>query len=351
MKYSVERVRETTKNREPNFNNLLDIFSGRKPERPTLFEFYLNNDLEEELAGRKECTDFDDYLARKIEAFRVAGYDYVTISTSGFYFTADTKIDGKETKSLNDGHIITDWESFEKYEWADPVDSYDGLVERIAGKLPEGMKFNVSGPNGVLENVIGLVGYDNLCFMIADEPELVEAIFDEVGSRLVSYYKHALSIDSVGMIISNDDWGFNTQTLLSVADMKKYVFPWHQKIIEAAHSVGKPVVIHSCGCMDQIIDLFGADGELPFDGKHSYEDNIKPVEQAYEEYKSRFAVMGGIDLDFLVRKTPDEVYKRACDLIEQTNGCVRFGMGSGNSIPPYVPNENYYAMILAAVEK
>lgn len=44
-----------------------------------------------------------------------------------------------------------------------------------------------------------------------------------------------LSMNGNGRICSNDDWGFNTQTFLSPSDMRKYVFPWHKKFVEAAH--------------------------------------------------------------------------------------------------------------------
>jgi uroporphyrinogen decarboxylase len=208
------------------------------------------------------------------------------------------------------------------------------------------MKFIICGPGGVLENVMALTGYDNLCYMIADDEELVFEIFEKVGSRLVEYYERIVDFDCVGAIISNDDWGFNTQTMLSTNDMRKYVFPWHKKIVNLAKKANKPTILHSCGNLinvyDDIIDDMG------FSGKHSYEDNILPVEKAYELLKGRIAVLGGIDLDFVCRKTPKEVYECACKLLEQTNG-IGYGLGSGNSIPYYTPNENYLAMISAAL--
>ena len=42
---------------------------------------------------------------------------------------------------------------------------------------------------------------------------------------------------------------------------------------------------------------------MGIDARHSYEDKILPVEEAYKEYAGRLAVMGGIDVDFLCRKT------------------------------------------------
>lgn len=44
-------------------------------------------------------------------------------------------------------------ETFDKYKWPDPVSMYNGRIERLLKILPEGMKFIVQGPGGVLENV------------------------------------------------------------------------------------------------------------------------------------------------------------------------------------------------------
>jgi uroporphyrinogen decarboxylase len=60
--------------------------------------------------------------------------------------------------------------------------------------------------------------------------------------------------------------------------------------------------------------------------------------------------MGGIDMDFLTRKTPEEVYFRSIKLLEQTSDRGGFALGSGNSIAHYVPMENYLTMVRAAAD-
>lgn len=338
------KIRNT---RKPDFSNIIKILNKQKPSRFTLFEFFLNDDLEFLLSGRieKPITETEK-LKCKIEAFCAAGYDYTTIHASNFHFKHNDNNHNAQSISVNEGAIITNREDFEKYNWESPNDYYNGRLESLSTYLPDGMKFIVYGPGGVLENVTALTGYDNLCYMIADDEDLVFEIFEKVGSSLIEYYERIIDLECVGAIISNDDWGFNTQTMLSTSDMRKFVFPWHKKIVNVAKKANKPAILHSCGNLinvyDDIIENIG------FNGKHSYEDNILPVEKAYELLKGRVAVLGGIDLDFVCRKTPEEVYNRACKLLEQTNG-IGYGLGSGNSIPSYTPNENYLAMISAAL--
>lgn len=334
----------------PDFNNLIKVLNMEKPERPTLFEFFMNETLYERLtyAISYDETDIDFQRHRMIDAFRIAGYDYATLYGSDFAFHSNRHQEkGQASLSLNAGAIIFDRKSFEAYEWPDP-DSFDySRLKRLSRYMPEGMKLIVYGPGGVLENVIELVGFENLCYMIIDDPELVREIVDAVGSRLVKYYEICSQYDTVGALISNDDWGFNSQTMLSVEDMRKYIVPWHKRIVETIHSSGKPAILHSCGNLDKVMDDIA--NVIRYDAKHSYEDKILPVEKAYTKYSDTIAILGGLDLDFVCRSTPEEIYNRAVSMLELTVSKGGYALGSGNSIPYYVPQENYLAMIAAAV--
>lgn len=299
----------------PDFENMIKVLRKEKPSRPTLFELFMNNPLYERLAGRPcPCGGTGaDYLRFTVEAFAAAGYDYATTHGCDYQIGEPRTPQQKSSISLNEGVHITDRESYEHYHWNDP-NNYDYSRLQAASRfLPDGMKLMVMGPGGVLENVISIVGFDNLCMMLYDDPDLVQEIFNQVGSRLLGYYENCVGYDSVGFLCSNDDWGFNTQTFLSPADMKKYVFPWHKKIVDLAHHYSKPCILHSCGyffdMMDYVID------ELHYDAKHSYEDNILSVEESYEKWNPRIAVLGGIDVDFIIHSTPEDIKKRCRSMI------------------------------------
>jgi uroporphyrinogen decarboxylase len=201
-------------------------------------------------------------------------------------------------------------------------------------------------PDGVLETVIKLVGYERLCYLAIDDPALVEDVFTEVGTRLVRYHTLCARQQGIGAMVSSDDWGFKSQTMLPPTMLRKYVFPWHKQIAEAIHAAGHPAMLHSCGrvmpVMDDIVD------DMRFDGKHSYEDTICSVEEMYELYHERIAILGGIDMDFLCRSTPEKVHARSKAMLERAAGRGGYALGAGNSIPEYVPMENYFAMISAA---
>ncbi len=339
------------KNRLPEFKNIAAVLEKKAPERPTLFEFFINRRLEKLFTGSelKQGCSFKDYVSHFVHCFSEAGYDYATIQSCGWGFShvEDDSADGKDTISLNHRPTIYDRASFDAYTWPDvnAVD-YSGLSD-AASYMPKSMKLMVACPGGVLENVIGLTGYDNLCMMIYDDPELVSDIFDKVGQALLLHYKKVLEHKTVGILMSNDDWGFNTQTMLAPDDMRKYVFPWHKRYVELAHEKGIYAVLHSCGnyrdILSDIID------DMKYDGRHSYEDNIIPVEQAYEQLKGRIAVLGGIDVSLMTNGPAEEIFDRSRAMLERSAKTGGYALGSGNSIPSSIPDEHYLAMIKACV--
>jgi len=334
---------------QPDINELLRVLDKKRPSRPVLFELFMNPTVYKLLAGYKPDDDTVDAQNRVlIDAFHAGGYDYATIHASDFTFPVRARATQK-TASLNDGFVITDEKSFEEYKWPDPEDFDYSPLDSLGKYMPDGMKLMVLGPCGVLENAIMLVGYENLCYMLIDEPDLVERIFTEVGTRLLKYYEIAAGHDAVGVVMVNDDWGFKTQTFLSPKDMRRFVFPWHKKIVETAHKNNKPAILHSCGyageIMDDIID------DIKFDGKHSYEDIILPVEENYKRWGSRISILGGMDVDFLIQSSPEDIRKRSDMMLDLAEEHGSYALGSGNSIPEYIPYDNYRAMIDAALAR
>ncbi|MCL2420624.1 MAG: hypothetical protein FWD03_02095 [Defluviitaleaceae bacterium] len=331
--------------RQPDFRNLLKVLEKKVPDRPTLFELFLNRPLYEDFAKRSapEYNTVEEVIFLA-DAFAAAGYDYATVAASDFQFKVHRE--SKQTTSLNHSAGLTSRAAFNEYPWPDPEAADYSKMEKAAAHLPKGLKLMPLGPGGILENVTALVGYEDMCMMLHDDPELLQDIFNAVGERLVRYYELCVGYDTVGAVMSNDDWGFNTQTFLSVEDMRKYVYPWHKKIVETAHKAGKPVILHSCGyfgdVMDDVIDV------LKYDAKHSYEDVILPVEEAYEQWGGRIAIMGGIDVDFMIRSTPEEIQKRCKAMLERTATQGGYALGTGNSVPEYIPKENYLAMASVA---
>ena len=332
--------------RKPDFEQFLKVVRRERPDRPVMFEIGLNGRLSARFADPAVAPAWSMRADNRFcqSAHAGAGYDTCIVRGSDFGFPQGER-DRASTVSLNQGALITDRASFRAYPWPDPdAADYSALRNAVP---PDGMKVTPWAPGGVLENVIGLVGFERLCMMLFDEPVLAGDVFDAVGSRLVRYFEICAPCPAAGALMVNDDWGFKTQTMLSPADMRRYVIPWHRRIVRVIHEADKLALLHCCGnleaVMEDIIEVIG------YDAKHSFEDAIIPVEEAYERWGGRIAILGGIDVDFLCRSTPQAIRERSAAMLRRAARRGAYALGSGNSLPDYVPDEGYLAMRSAAL--
>ncbi len=94
--------------------------------------------------------------------------------------------------------------------------------------------------------------------------------------------------------------------------------------------------------MDDII-------KLGIDAKHSNEDEIAPFDTWIEKYNDRIGLFGGIDVNILCMYSYEEVYQTVLEKGKKFRNMAKgYGLGSGNSIPDYVPVEGFMAMVDAA---
>ena len=206
------------------------------------------------------------------------------------------------------------------------------------------MKIGAYQLGGVFENATWLMGLECFSYALHDQPDLVEAICQRVGELTTAVAEHLVTIDNVGMVFLGDDMGFYSGTLVSPDVLRRYVLPHHKKMAEAAHRAGKLFLFHSCGnmykLMDDLIDDVG------IDAKHSFEDKILPVEEAYRRWGDRIAVLGGVDMDLLGRGTEEQVRARTREILEVCGAKgTGYCLGTGNTAANYIPVQNYLAML------
>ena len=77
----------------------------------------------------------------------------------------------------------------------------------------------------------------------------------------------------------------------------------------------------------------------------------RPFDQWIDAYGDRTGLLGGFDMAFLCAKSEREVYETVLEQGSRYRSMAKgYALGSDNSIPDYVPVENYLTMIRAAQE-
>ncbi|HID55248.1 TPA: uroporphyrinogen-III decarboxylase-like protein [Candidatus Poribacteria bacterium] len=343
---------------DPDFSRLRKtLLREEVPERVPFYE--LSADWEIIVAVTDEVDNVvDPEYQREVEAieeravrfYYMLGYDYVPAGP-GINLPRHNILSATDTAELSRGErtwvdehhgTIETMEDFERYPWPSPQDIDLSNIERIGRNLPDGMMV-IGSTSGVLENVMWLMGYEVLSFALYDDPDPVEAMFERVGRLLLAAHEAMADMDCVGALVLGDDMGFKTATMISPDHLRRYVFPWQRRIVKAAHRRNKPLILHSCGNLEEVMeDLIQYVG---IDAKHSFEDEIMPVTEFKRIYGDRVAVLGGVDVGFLCRATPDEVRRYVRNVLETCAPNGGYCLGTGNSVANYIKVENYLTML------
>ena len=343
---------------KPDIAEFNAILTGQKKNcRVPLVEYAFNDNLIKQfitvMLGRQwveESVNHDAYWDNFIAFWYHLGYDYVRYEMC-LPFPENTlnrteSSDGREVQQTwtnqHQGQI-TSWDDFEKYEWPRVSDFDFSTLEYIAAHLPEGMGFISCHAGGFYEHLSSIMSYEGLGISLFENPELVQAVVDKLGNSMLEFASHLTDLPNFAAIWQGDDMGFRTSTLISPKDLRRYILPWHKKQAELAHQKNIPYYLHSCGNIEAIMDDLIDDVKI--DAKHSFEDAIIPVAEFQKKYGDRIGVMGGLDLNILTTESPEGVREKTRQTVTVCRVKGSYGLGSGNSIPFYIPAENYLAMV------
>jgi len=187
-----------------------------------------------------------------------------------------------------------------------------------------------------------------LAYLQLDDPELKTVLYQNIGGMMIDLWITFLDHYADDFVICHfgDDLGFKISTLASPKNIRNFIFSQYKRVIDIIKSQGKPFLWHSCGKIFSVMDDAIA---LGIDAKHSNEDAVAPYEEWINRYGDRIGLLGGIDVDLLCQNKPEDVFKMVPERGQRYHGMANgYALGSGNSIPDYVPIDGYLAMVAAA---
>ena len=334
----------------PDYTNIVNAARNIKPFRIPFYEHQISEKvisaiMDEDLHPASEYSDneLDEYFKIYCSFFMEMGYDTVS-----FERILSAVMPGNGALYGHKDGCIKTYQDFERYPWDEIPDMFfnqnSRYFEALKRNMPVGMKAIGGVGNGIFECVQDITGYMNLCYIKVDDPTLYEALFERTGGILLEIWKRFTELysDLFCVMRMGDDLGFKTNTLLPPEDIIDFIIPQYKKIIDVIHGSGHPFLLHSCGNLFEIMDDLIAAG---IDAKHSNEDEIAPMDVWYSKYGDKIGNFGGIDADILCRGSEIEIKSYVTDIYRKSLSAFGVALGSGNSIPDYMPAGNYLTMI------
>ena len=331
------------------------------PDRVPLFDFLFQQPLYEAIIGRRPET----YNARDAVELAIAiNHDGVWLpfgAPEGWtpeYIAEKTYIDEWGTTYKNDkaawpidspiAYPIKTMEDLKKMKIPDPT--AEGRIDqvKIAVEMDHDNMSLMGGLLGPFTHCWLLMGYENICFALYDNPEILK----EMCRISVDFHKEAakLLVDAGcdSMWIS-DDLGDSHSGFFCLDHFHKYFLPPLVELIDYVDSLGVPVMLHSCGQISEYLpDLAQTKLASIHPLQRTAGMDLKTVK---EEYGERFCIFGNIDSSrTLPFGTVEDVIRETKEAIDIAAPGGGFILGSDHSLHDGIPVENIKALFETGAE-
>jgi uroporphyrinogen decarboxylase len=326
-----------------------------EPDRVPLLEISVDASLKSRFLGRPVRTVEDD-----VEFWIGAGYDTVPAEAGVHLFVKDLAMTRHRAAYGVDASVLgeRDWApegigpiasqaDLDSFPWPDVADLDFSRFAVLERALPAGAR-TIAVLGKVFTAVWWLLGFEGLCLALAEDSRLVERVFERVGQLQLATLERMLDFPSVGAVWNADDVAYSESLLVAPAVLRRHLFPWYSRMGDLCARRDVPMVFHSDGKLDDVLDDVV---ECGFDALNPIEPKAMDIVDVKRRYGDRLCLIGNVDLGYtLTRGTPEEVRAEVRERIRALAPGGGYCVASSNSIPEYVPYANFEAMREATLE-
>ena len=207
---------------KPDFARYMTALDCQEPDRVPLGDWHVDQLPMENFMG-KTINSLQD----QIDFWYTAGFDFMTTSSGilepvrapegmtvkGDAIQTEYDQDRQREWALEHDGVVTSWEAFEKYPWPS-ADDFDLSKWDILDKtLPAGMKA-VLVLGKIYTTVWMFMGAEIFFKALENDPELVAAMFEKVGSIQYETFMRVSEHPCLGAVFNPDDIAHNTGLLI-----------------------------------------------------------------------------------------------------------------------------------------
>ncbi len=269
------------------------------------------------------------------------------IITRNAYGAIERNFKHQESTPEKISFLITSRELWEEYkphlEWStDRIDWAE--ARRIQREARQKGKWFEFGSAFGYDLIQGIVGSERLLVAMATEPEWVEDMFMTHARLVVAAAEEMIGagIEFDGGFVY-DDMGYRNTSLFSPAMFMRYEYPAHKLVYDFFHSQGLKVILHSCGCVKDLIPGLvkaGLDCLEPLEVKAGMD-----LIDLKKRHGAWLAFMGGIDVRAMAHPDPRVIEEEISTKIPVAMKGGGYIYHSDHSVPDNVSFQQYCRVI------
>ena len=229
-----------------------------------------------------------------------AGTHWVDIWGTGWH----KELDG--VMGLPESYPLDEPEKLQDYIWPDPRDPrLIGQVFERRARFPEGADAFLNGRHRdtLWEKAYMLVGMENLMVYMHTEPDFAHEVFRRIMDFQMGVAEAYLAC-GVELVRLGDDLGAQHSLMISRAMIEEFLVPEYRRLIGLYKRHGVLVEFHSCGCVEDIVDLFidlGVDILNPLQASANDLAKIRVLSDR------KLCLRGGVSTELIASGTREEI--------------------------------------------
>ena len=323
---------------------VLRVLRREEPDRVPHFEWLVDRRVRDALCPG--CTDHNDFAVRMGHDAVFVSPDFAKTQVGPDTWLSEWGYTSRRTAEEHGIEVefpIRTMADFEQYTPPDP-----GAEGRYASMERTLREFKGNKAVGVhLNDVFSLprylMGMEGLLMAVVLEPDLIQALVDmsvEVNLRMA---KEAARLGA-DFVWTGDDYAYNDGPLVSPTHFRTLFYPGLCRVMGGFKELGLPVIKHTDGDLDLLIDMIidsGIDCLDPIDPQGGMS-----LARTKAAYGHRVALKGNVDCaDTLSFGTREDVVEETLRALREGAPGGGFILSSSNSIHSGVKPENYLAML------
>lgn len=337
----------------------LVALKNKQPDKVPIFDFLFSRPLYEHVIGRRPETynAFD-----VVECTLTLGLDAAYVIPGGNeglqprLIDQDTYIEEWGVTMRKDPHAWpldapVDYPMKSKEDWKNytpPDPRAKGRLKEleIAIKKAEGRIAIIAGVGSIFTRAWLLTGMEYFSLALYDDPDFIQALLNMCTNYGIQLGKRLITA-GVDAILIPDDFGHKTGSFMSPFQFRNFIFSYLQKEVHAFKKLGIPVLLHTCGNVNSILDQLvesGVDGYNPV--QRTAGMDLKRVK---DKYGKRISLCGNVDATITLPYGTEE------EVEEEVKECLRVGasgegyiLASDHSFHEGIPVRNILKMIETA---
>lgn len=198
---------------------------------------------------------------------------------------------------------LKDWSDYHKIQF--PTVNLEERVKSIAHIREEAKdKYIICRGVSIFERYHFLRGFDNAMTDVYDNPEKVKVLLrklTDMNLEEIPIYKQA---GGDGFMLY-DDWGLQTNLMISPNIWREIWKPFYAEIFEEAHAAGMHTFLHSCG---YIVDILDDLIEIGLDVIHMDQQENMGIDYLDERFGGKITFFAPVDIQkTMIYGTMDDI--------------------------------------------